>query len=164
MVSHFFAASRSSCISFFLPSITSYRGLKPFSTSTARSFFGRSLTWPSEAITTNCLPRYLLIVFAFAGDSTITKAFAISNLCSKNKLRSAFTRAVTTRIKQPSNPAHYHTLTKFRPGSCFAKPRISSSNNAAMISDGEASSTVSTRVSRWQDWSGFKWFRTRRAT
>jgi hypothetical protein len=26
-----------------------------------------------------CLPRYLLMVFAFAGDSTITKAFAIFN-------------------------------------------------------------------------------------
>jgi hypothetical protein len=25
-----------------------------------------------------CLPRYLLMVFAFAGDSTITRAFAIS--------------------------------------------------------------------------------------
>ena len=62
-------------MSFFLPSITSYWGSKPFSTSTARSFFGRSLTWPSDALTTYCLPRYLLMVFAFAGDSTITRAF-----------------------------------------------------------------------------------------
>src|ERR1035438_5476623 len=72
-----FAASRSSCMSFFLPSITSYFGRKPLSTSTARSFLGRSLMCPSDAFTTNCLPRYLLMVFAFAGDSTITNAFAI---------------------------------------------------------------------------------------
>src|SRR5215467_6855336 len=32
---------------------------------------------PSDAFTTYCLPRYLLIVFALAGDSTITRAFAI---------------------------------------------------------------------------------------
>src|SRR5208283_5211749 len=65
-------------MSCLLPSMTSYFGRKPFSTSTARSFLGRSLMCPSDAFTTNCLPRYLLIVFAFAGDSTITNAFAIS--------------------------------------------------------------------------------------
>src|SRR5579863_701614 len=67
-------------MSFFLPSMTSYFGRKPLSTSTARSFLGRSLMCPSDAFTTNCLPKYLLIVFAFAGDSTITSAFAISPL------------------------------------------------------------------------------------
>ena len=46
-------------------------------TSTPRSFFGRSLTWPSEALTRNFLPRYLPIVFALAGDSTMTREFAI---------------------------------------------------------------------------------------
>src|SRR5215831_3249617 len=71
-------------MSFFFPSMTSYFGRNPLSTSTARSFLGRSFTWPREAFTTKFLPRYLLIVFAFAGDSTITRAFAIK-LHSQNK-------------------------------------------------------------------------------
>src|SRR5690348_18055711 len=64
-------------MSFFLPSMTSYLGSKPLSTSTLRSFLGRSLMCPSDALTTYCLPRYLLMVFALAGDSTITRALAI---------------------------------------------------------------------------------------
>src|SRR5262244_1642495 len=43
--------------------------------STPSLLFGKSLTWPSEAFTTKSLPRYLLIVLAFAGDSTITSDF-----------------------------------------------------------------------------------------
>ena len=35
--------------------------------------FGRSLTWPMEARTVKSAPKYLEIVFAFAGDSTINK-------------------------------------------------------------------------------------------
>src|ERR1022692_2885740 len=58
----------------------SWRGSNPCSTSTARSFLGRSLIWPSDALTTYCLPRYLLMVFALAGDSTITRAFGIRRL------------------------------------------------------------------------------------
>src|SRR5271156_2606555 len=40
--------------------------------STPILFFGRSLMWPTEASTVKSFPRYLLIVFALAGDSTIT--------------------------------------------------------------------------------------------
>src|SRR5271165_3132964 len=88
MKSTFFAASFNSCMSFFLPSITSYLGRKPLSTSTARSRFGKSLMCPSEAFTMKFFPRYLLIVFAFAGDSTITSDFAIcTQLLSQNKPR-----------------------------------------------------------------------------
>src|ERR1022692_4449522 len=58
----------------------SWRGSNPCSTSTARSFLGRSLIWPSDALTTYSLPRYLLMVFALAGDSTITRAFGIRRL------------------------------------------------------------------------------------
>src|SRR5712692_8069388 len=47
--------------------------------STPRSFAGRSLICPIEAITMKSLPRYLLIVFALAGDSTMTKFFAITS-------------------------------------------------------------------------------------
>src|ERR1700722_10604916 len=75
------AAVFNSAISFFFPFITSYTGLKSLSTSTERFFFGRSFTCPSEAFTTNCLPRYLPIVFAFAGDSTMTRLFSIVTMC-----------------------------------------------------------------------------------
>src|SRR5438876_10274931 len=43
--------------------------------STPSLLLGRSFTWPSDAFTTYSEPRYLLIVFAFAGDSTITNDF-----------------------------------------------------------------------------------------
>src|SRR5688572_9652995 len=39
-------------------------------------FLGRSRTWPIEAFTWKSLPRYLLIVFALAGDSTMTRFLA----------------------------------------------------------------------------------------
>ena len=42
-------------------------------------FFGRSLIWPTLDSTIKSLPRYLDIVLAFAGDSTITNDFAIIN-------------------------------------------------------------------------------------
>src|SRR5215467_16076767 len=41
--------------------------------STPRVLLGRSLTCPSEASTLKPLPRYFWIVFALAGDSTMTK-------------------------------------------------------------------------------------------
>src|ERR1700677_4047819 len=116
------AASRSSCMSFFLPSMTSYFGRKPLSTSTARSFLGRSLTWPSEAFTTNCLPRYLPIVFAFAGDSTMTRDFAIEFL---NRM-SAYGYMLVDHSAESYHTLPrfevYHTLTKFLPGNWRARP------------------------------------------
>src|ERR1700730_11469654 len=63
---------------FFESGMISYSGWKLFWTSTPRPFEGRSLICPIEAITMMTLPRYLLIVFAFAGESTMTKFFAIS--------------------------------------------------------------------------------------
>src|ERR1700761_7442980 len=48
--------------------------------STPILFLGRSLMWPTEASTVKSFPRYLLIVFAFAGDSTITSDLLISFL------------------------------------------------------------------------------------
>src|ERR1700674_3783512 len=56
----------------------SYSGWKLFCTSTPRPFEGRSLICPIEAITMKSLPRYLLIVFALAGDSTMTRFFGIA--------------------------------------------------------------------------------------
>src|SRR5215831_13811051 len=43
--------------------------------STPSVLLGRSLTCPSEASTEKPFPRYFWIVFALAGDSTMTKPF-----------------------------------------------------------------------------------------
>jgi hypothetical protein len=40
--------------------------------------FGRSFTWPSEAMTRYCLPRYLLIVFAFAAILLLREPWTLS--------------------------------------------------------------------------------------
>src|SRR3989337_2049022 len=53
-----------------------YFGRKPLSTSTPRSDFGRSRTWPTEALTSNSEPSIPEIVRALAGDSTTTSPFA----------------------------------------------------------------------------------------
>src|SRR6266436_5388683 len=63
---------------FFESGMISYSGWKLFCTSTPRPFEGRSLICPIEAITTKSLPRYLLIVFALAGDSTMTRFLVIA--------------------------------------------------------------------------------------
>src|SRR6185369_6352360 len=67
---------------FFESGMISYSGSKLFWTSTPRPFDGRSLICPIEAFTMKSLPRYLLIVFALAGDSTITRFFTITILLS----------------------------------------------------------------------------------
>src|ERR1039457_6134025 len=92
-----------------------------------------------------CLPRYLLMVLAFAGDSTITKAFAIFNF-----------REIPGYV--------YHTLTKFLPGSCFTKPSISNSKSAAIISEGDVSATFSRRSSKCIEASTCSAWSARRAT
>ena len=40
-------------------------------------FLGQVFDVTQRALTMNCLPRYFPIVFAFAGDSTMTRDFAI---------------------------------------------------------------------------------------
>src|SRR5690606_9154777 len=50
--------------------------------STAPSFGTRSRTWPYEARTTKSLPRYLLIVRALAGDSTMRRFLAMAESVS----------------------------------------------------------------------------------
>src|SRR5260370_9370827 len=68
------------CASFFslirtfsFPGITMYSVSKSFSTSTPRSLLGRLFTWAREASTVYPVPRYFWMVFALAGDSTMTK-------------------------------------------------------------------------------------------
>src|SRR5581483_1197864 len=60
----------------FLPRMTTYSGVKPCSTSTPIFDLGRSMTWPTDAFTVKPAPRYFLMVFALAGDSTTTSAFS----------------------------------------------------------------------------------------
>src|ERR1700732_320189 len=60
---------------FAFPGMTTYSVSKSFSMSTPRLLLGRSFTWPKEASTVNPLPRYFWIVFALAGDSTMTRPF-----------------------------------------------------------------------------------------
>src|SRR5580658_679689 len=76
MVSADFASFFSLATTFSLPGITTYSVRKSLSKSTPSDFFGKSLIWPSEASTSYPEPRYFWIVFAFAGDSTMTKPFA----------------------------------------------------------------------------------------
>ena len=94
---------------FFLPCRTWYSGAKSFSMSTPSLLFGRSMTWPTDAFTWKSLPRYFSSVRALAGDSTMTRFFAMpyslagtaSNV-NRQQRRSAC-RAVAARC--PSAPA-----------------------------------------------------------
>src|SRR5207245_4867365 len=54
-------------------------------------FFGRSMTWPRDALTVYSRPKYLLIVFAFAGDSTMTSERAMLLLELRNVLQEGLT-------------------------------------------------------------------------
>src|SRR5436190_22111558 len=67
---------------FLRPGRISYVGLKSFFSSTPRLRLGRSRTCPIDALTVKLRPRNLLIVFALAGDSTMT-----SDLPKKTLLR-----------------------------------------------------------------------------
>ena len=62
---------------FFLSLETIYFGVKSPSTSTPSSLEGRSAMCPKLDCTLKSFPKNFSIVFAFAGDSTITKFFAI---------------------------------------------------------------------------------------
>src|SRR5262245_42526765 len=74
------AALFSSAMTFLRAAIGSYCGSNPSSMSTPSLLFGRSRTWPIDASTLYSRPRSLLIVFAFAGDSTTTSDLAIDYL------------------------------------------------------------------------------------
>ena len=65
----------SSVINFFLSGKTVSLISKLFSISMPKSFFGRSLTCPTQEITSYSLPRCFCIVFTFVGDSTINSDF-----------------------------------------------------------------------------------------
>ena len=69
--SDFFAASVISFITFFPRSLVSHFIWKSFSVSIASFFADKSRTCPTLARTLKSEPKYLLIDFAFDGDSTI---------------------------------------------------------------------------------------------
>src|SRR5215475_13907536 len=64
------AAARISWMTLALLRMTTYSGWKFFLGSTPIRDLGRSLMCPTDAFTTKALPRYFLMVRAFAGDST----------------------------------------------------------------------------------------------
>src|SRR5262245_54163544 len=88
MTSASLAAAFSSSTTFFLLGRISYSTAKPCCVSTPPitcvslapffflGFLGRSRTCPMDAFTWKSRPRYLLIVFALAGDSTMTRFLA----------------------------------------------------------------------------------------
>src|SRR4051794_23332237 len=69
------------------------------------SFFGRSRTWPLDAITSYPAPRYFLMVLAFAGDSTTTSVFMGTR---------TFT-ALLGRLQGPRNPDAGEPTHKHKP-------------------------------------------------
>src|SRR4029079_8569161 len=68
------AAFFSSASVLVLPLMVTYLGSNPFSTSTPSSRVGRSRRCPTAAFTSYPEPRYLPMVLALVGDSTMTSA------------------------------------------------------------------------------------------
>ncbi len=50
------------------------------------SDFGRSRTWPTDARTVYPAPKYFSIVFAFAGDSTITSVVLMTSIDTREMI------------------------------------------------------------------------------
>ena len=79
IISAFFTSDFSSFTTFVFSSEITYFGLNPFSISIAiPPFLGRSRMCPILDLTVKPFPKYPSIVFAFAGDSTITKFLLIA--------------------------------------------------------------------------------------
>src|SRR5213593_2289035 len=96
--------------------------MKPLSTSTPSLLLGKSLMCPTEALTVYPLPRYLPIVFALAGDSTMTSDEPISwHTLHQSSLRF-----------QALHFGGLATLTYKFPGSCRTQPRISKFNSRSV--------------------------------
>src|SRR5271154_4968498 len=86
-----FASFLSRSTTFSFPGMTISSGAKlPSLRSTPSLFFGRSLMCPTEASTVKSFPRYLLIVLALAGDSTITRDLLIAFLKPDEELSTVY--------------------------------------------------------------------------
>src|SRR5690554_911621 len=86
----FLDSAFNSATNFFLSLLTTYLGEKSPSTSTPNSLDGRSAICPKLEETLKSFPRNFSIVFAFAGDSTITKFFAIFFFVMRTKVCEIF--------------------------------------------------------------------------
>ncbi len=89
-ISAFLDSDFNSATSFFLSLLTIYLGVKSPSTSTPNSLDGRSAMCPKLEETLKSFPRNFSMVFAFAGDSTITKFFAIYMFVMRTKVYEFF--------------------------------------------------------------------------
>src|SRR5690606_40725081 len=79
----------------------------PCAGSTAPSLGTRSRTWPYEARTVKSLPRYLLIVLALAGDSTMRRFLAMAGGCVLAVRAGGWGRHY--RLRQKITPAAWAT-------------------------------------------------------
>src|SRR5690606_303039 len=96
-------------MTFCLSGSTTYWGWEPSSTSTPSLLLGRSRTCPIDAMTLKSRPRYLLMVFALAGDSTTTRALAMKPLCLRTQITSAASigsRSVKPDEQSAGEPPH----------------------------------------------------------
>jgi hypothetical protein len=75
--SEFFAKLFNSDTTFFFSGFNWYNGLKSCAISTHFQFLGNSTICPKEAFTSKSDHKILVMVLDFAGDSTITRFFAI---------------------------------------------------------------------------------------
>src|SRR5882672_3012991 len=81
---------------FSFPGMTTYSVLKSPSMSTPSLLLGKSLMCPSEASTSKSFPRYLLMVFALAGDSTMTNDFGNVTLFARIQFEANTNRPAAT--------------------------------------------------------------------
>src|ERR1035438_9498164 len=105
-----FASFFSLATTFSLPGMITYSVAKLSSRSTPSDFLGKSLMCPSEASTSYPAPRYFWIVFALAGDSTMTKPF--DNGTSIFQI--TFTKLARFRREGQSGHAVRYSLFAFR--------------------------------------------------
>ena len=81
-MSVFFTAAFSSATNFFLSAETSYSGVK-VAKLIPIPFLGKSRICPKLDFTSKSFPKYFWMVFAFAGDSTMTRFFDIKKIFAK---------------------------------------------------------------------------------
>ena len=69
----------------------------------ASSPLARSLIWPKQDLTVKSLPKNFSIVFALAGDSTITKLLLIFYLFLTPIMKNSSTRIVSLGLQYPNS-------------------------------------------------------------
>src|SRR5947209_2427922 len=89
-----------------------------------KRLLGKSRTWPLLAVTSKSAPRYLLIVLALAGDSTMTRFFFFraatlgsSPLAGVAVVLHEGLATITILGKSATHP-YYTALSSVKPGKC----------------------------------------------